>query len=31
MIKGEVDDSVPLENVDALGAALEKYRTYFSK
>ena len=29
ILVAEVDDGVPLENIDALAAALEKYRSYF--
>ena len=29
MLLAEVDDGVPLENIDALATALEKYRSYY--
>jgi uroporphyrinogen decarboxylase len=30
-LQAEVDDGVPLENVEAICAALEKYSTWFSR
>jgi hypothetical protein len=29
-LKAEIDDGVPLENIEAIAVALEKYRAFFA-